>query len=168
MTHLDDALNIEKIGPGFWATMHMLAANAQIPENVKLFKDYMSFISNNFPCDMCKPHFQEYLRTHPYPDRKERYDDKDISYFRYTWEMHNKVNDRLRKYTNVPGRYKHVSFEDAYNIYFKKEECEKSCPGMVEEDENKNHQRGTYRNNLSINQKRLKNSRNIKRNISFQ
>jgi hypothetical protein len=123
---VDSIYDVTVIGPGIWVTAHLLGANAQDEQTVKLFKGYWHFLSLNFPCEKCRVHIEKFLKTHPFENYTgDIIDGKEIGYFRWTWYMHSVVNERLGK-TFFP-------FDTAYHLYFEKENCMEICPGVIED-----------------------------------
>ena len=120
--------DISVIGPGIWTMIHTLAVHAQDDHNVRLFKNYMYFLSQNFPCIKCREHIEKFLKTHPFENYTgDIVDGKEVGYFRLTWYMHSVVNERLKK--------SFFPFETAYIVFFEKETCMEICPGVIEEDD---------------------------------
>lgn len=116
--------DVSVIGPGMWVAIHLLAANAQTPKDVQLFKDYMQFLRDNFPCHTCQAHIGKFMDSHPYSNYTSDFiDGKEIGYFRLSWYLHSAVNERLGK--------KFFPFQTAYDIYFKTAICMDVCPGII-------------------------------------
>ena len=84
----------EKIGPGYWVQMHLMAIYCQ--NDVDKFLDYMNFLITTFPCATCRYHINKYVMANPI----QRYissTDKKYRLFRWTWMFHNDTNLRLGK-----------------------------------------------------------------------
>lgn len=78
------------IGPGIWVTIHLLAYKKD-----KIFPDYMRFLSESFPCTVCRDHIRKYISAYPVPTG-------DNEFFKWSWQFHNEVNIRLNKpYTSL-------------------------------------------------------------------
>lgn len=92
---------IEETGPVIWKNIHTNASKCLTDEDRKKFMDYLIFLKDNFPCDRCKPHFDEYLRKN-----MPKY---HTDLFFWTVEFHNCVNRRLGK--------KEMDIIQACNIY---------------------------------------------------
>lgn len=80
---------MEKIGPVLWKNIHENAGKCKTPEQKKKFIEYLFFLCQNFPCNVCKPHFTHYL--------KENCPSKNTDLFFWSVEFHNNVNKRLGK-----------------------------------------------------------------------
>lgn len=112
------------IGPGIWFEIHSKTfrantRNLQI-EVIREIKD----IINNFPCENCKAHAQQYLKNHPPEEYIDIYvDNMNLGLFVYCWRFHNSVNARLNKPI--------MSWDTAFDLYNVTEEkkgmCSKSC-----------------------------------------
>ncbi len=101
-------MDIHKDGHGIWFVIHTLALN--VGPNRKNFEWMMTILYNNFGCDLCKPHLKKYMDEHPLKTFNQFYYKKsEIGYFKWSWELHNDVNKRLKKPL--------LSFEDALMIY---------------------------------------------------
>ena len=104
-------MNIELIGPGWWMKMHRDACRATTEERKRVFEYNMEEDCNNFPCARCKVHFRAFLNNYPLKKYWNIRDNKgrDIGFFKWTWELHNQVNQRLQK--------REPTFEEAYTYY---------------------------------------------------
>lgn len=118
---------IDIIGPGLWHVIHMLSLNATTDITKESFILTINTLCNNFGCDSCKPHFRQFIDDHPFKNywhiqyKKEG----DYGFFKWSWELHNSVNKRLKK--------QHVSFEDAlfkYKNYICKD-CDKDKKNQI-------------------------------------
>jgi hypothetical protein len=67
--------------------------------SMQLYEDYLGTLSSYFPCDVCKGHFQAFLRENP----TQRYrsmrnaQGREIGMATHSWMFHNAVNSRLGK-----------------------------------------------------------------------
>lgn len=122
-------------GPGMWATIHILSFNANTKSDQIQFIKTMKIIVNNIPCETCRGHAKEYVKTHK---MEEFLNEKGYGMFMYTWKFHNTVNQRLGKpimsYDMAFHRYNQLkNSEDAIiNIVTdkksrKKSVCSKEC-----------------------------------------
>lgn len=98
-----------KHGHIYWTYFHMGAANAITPRMRELFVWGLYAQTETFPCYECRQHFTAMLIDDP----PETYANTNVSLFRYTWKLHDKVNRRI----NVPEE-KCWSYEQAYEQYF--------------------------------------------------
>lgn len=119
-------INLSQIGPGYWNAFHLAARWAQDTDGLANLYAYMQFLQKHFPCETCRVHIEKFFTTTPIEKYKHRLqrDPKDKFYvgpFRYTWEMHNMVNQRLHKPI--------MSWETAYATYFDVP-CTDFCAGI--------------------------------------
>jgi hypothetical protein len=100
-----------KIGPGIWFTMHIDAIAANTDQLKESFVVNINALCDNFKCKKCQPHFRKFIDTHNFKDYWNLKDnrERDIGFFKWTWELHNQVNKFLNKYQ--------PSFDEAYNYY---------------------------------------------------
>ncbi len=83
-------------GPFFWHTIHIVALG--YPTNPsyghkKAAKDFYESLIFLIPCPICREHYKEHLHTNAISPNLDRRDDL----FRWTVELHNKVNETLGK-----------------------------------------------------------------------
>lgn len=75
---------------GIWFYLHMRGIWAnQNRETRERFAEELDYISKNFPCEKCTPHFQKYLKDNPVRNAHNVNE--------YLREFHNSVNRRLGK-----------------------------------------------------------------------
>lgn len=103
---VNDFTNVSRYGPGFWATIHMLAFNANTKSEQKQFIKTMNIIAHQFPCRNCSNHAKEYIKNNPMEDYIS---DDHLSMFKWAWKFHNAVNTRLNKEI--------MSYDMALHIY---------------------------------------------------
>src|SRR5687767_7740845 len=101
-------MDINKDGKGIWFVIHTLALNFN--GKTDYFEWMMNTLSDNFGCDLCKPHIKKFMIDHPFKNYMNiYYKNEDIGYFKWTWELHNNVNKRLNKPI--------LAFDEALNLY---------------------------------------------------
>lgn len=100
-----------KVGPGIWFKMHIDAIIAVTDTLKDAFIINVNAVCDNFKCKKCQPHFRKFIDTHPFKNYWNITDSKgnDIGFFQWTWEMHNQVNNFLKKYE--------PTFEEAYAFF---------------------------------------------------
>src|SRR5688572_20802270 len=98
-------LDINKDGKGIWFVIHTLALNTNGKKDY--FEWMMNTLSDNFGCEICKPHIKKFIMDTP--PKNTIYKQEDIGYFKWTWELHNSVNKRLNKPV--------ISLDEALSIY---------------------------------------------------
>lgn len=103
---------IESLGPGLWFSIHFDAKNAITDELKDAFERKIENLKNNFPCEKCKPHFIEFVNTHPLQLFRDLTSDtgEDVGFFKWSYIFHDMVNIRLNK--------KRPTYEDVYNFYY--------------------------------------------------
>jgi hypothetical protein len=83
-------------GPFFWHTIHLVALgypNEPTYAEKRAAKEFYESLQFLIPCPVCKIHYQEHLKATPVtPSLDNR---KDL--FRWTVELHNRVNKDLGK-----------------------------------------------------------------------
>lgn len=97
-------------GKGMWKTIHLLAVHSTTEQLKQSFASIIDVLFKNFPCEVCKPDINKFMNNHPlkqYWNTKNK--TEDFGMFKWTWELHNVVNQKLGKTV--------VSFDDAYNLY---------------------------------------------------
>lgn len=83
-------------GPFFWHTMHIVALGyPQKPSysHKKAAKDFYESLVVLIPCPVCREHYAAFLKALPITPFLDRRDDL----FKWTVEIHNKVNESLGK-----------------------------------------------------------------------
>ncbi len=97
-------------GPGMWYKIHSDAIVCTTLTLKQSFAFNMNALCNNFKCLECKGHFRQFLDTHPIQNYFNIIDKgKDVGIFKWSWEFHNHVNQRLNKPL--------LNFEESYNLY---------------------------------------------------
>src|SRR6516164_8728351 len=81
--------DIQKLGPGIWFVIHTLAYHATTDQLKETFNLTINTLCDHFGCDTCKPHFTQFILSHPLIKYKD--------YFKWSWELHNEVNKILNK-----------------------------------------------------------------------
>lgn len=113
-SHSHDA---KVIGPGTWDMMH----RTSVSSDPTLFILVVKFVYDNFPCAVCRRHFQEYCTKNP-PWKLKPEPDKegnDLSRFKWMWICHNVVNERLGK--------RIVEWIMAVRMYLQSPLCTEGC-----------------------------------------
>ena len=126
-----------KIGPGLWFKLHLDAVQAVTDELKRAFVINTQALVDNFKCAHCQEHFRAFVERYPltrYWNIHNR-EGQDIGFFQWTWELHNQVNKRYRKYQ--------PTLEEAYLYYSQAKvglcfDCGKSDPpapvaGLIQE-----------------------------------
>jgi hypothetical protein len=100
-----------------WGYMHTIALFENKRVTKKEFesvKNYIKNILHIIPCHHCKVEYEKYLTTLPIITYQDFLDDKLIL-FRWTFLIHNKINEKLKKPT--------ITYKQALNKWtnFKKD-----------------------------------------------
>lgn len=100
-----------KIGPGIWFKMHTDAIGAISDSLKESFEININITCDNFRCKKCQGHFRKFIDTYPLRNYRNIYDakERDIGFFKWTWELHNQVNKFLGKYQ--------PTLEEAYGFF---------------------------------------------------
>lgn len=94
----DIITNPTTFGPGIWYTIHINARNAITDDSKNKFKDFIENTISNLPCHTCKQHAISYYQSNPLSDFwNVKENGKDIGLFKWAWNFHNTVNNRLKK-----------------------------------------------------------------------
>lgn len=83
-------------GPIFWHTIHITALGyPQKPSYAqkRAAKEFYEALAQLIPCPVCREHYQQHLQIAPISPHLDRRDDL----FRWTVELHNRVNETLGK-----------------------------------------------------------------------
>ncbi len=106
-------MNVEKWGPFGWGFLHTLTFN--YPDNPtqkikNVYKRYFTLTGDILPCKYCRASYKEFIKELPIDGALESRE----KLVRWFYEIHNKVNDKLRK----QGRkIKDPSFRDVCKHY---------------------------------------------------
>lgn len=79
-------------GPAFWKTIHSMAAS-YTPKQKKAFEEFMYGLIVLLPCDACRDHLRQNLKTLP----MENYMIDNHSLFLWSYYLHDIVNRQLGK-----------------------------------------------------------------------
>lgn len=105
-----------RIGPGIWFAIHIKAVKAVTDSKKENFILYINDLCDNFKCKKCQPHFRKFIDTHHFKNYENIRDDKnrDIGFFKWSWELHNEVNKFLGKYQpTLSEAYEYYSDSEA-------------------------------------------------------
>ena len=99
----DDGSNsvIIKYGPGIWKVIHIEAGSVGSVYETAIFVEHMYDRVKQFPCGVCKGHFEEYIAENPPEDAEQT--NEGLLY--WTFLFHNAVNERLGK---GPGDWEEI------------------------------------------------------------
>lgn len=99
------------IGPGIWIVIHQTAKRAIDEPSKQSFVNLMKMLADQFPCDKCRRHINEYLQENPFEPYWNINNDigDPIGLFKWSWNFHNTVNLRLNK--------SYIDFDTAWNLY---------------------------------------------------
>lgn len=88
-----------------WFAMHVFALALKTARDKKCYKNFITVISEKLPCKKCRKHLKQYMEDMPI----ENYYRRKNGCFRWSWELHNKVNEFLGKPI--------VKYQDALTYY---------------------------------------------------
>lgn len=99
MSAARDLTDPKYTGPGNWYSIHKMAYEAQNEIKKRRFWDFMEFLRNNFSCQHCRQHMQQYIDANPIAPYWDKRDPTGREYgmFEWSWKFHNAVNKRLGK-----------------------------------------------------------------------
>ena len=100
------SFDIKKNGNGMWVFIHLLSLHATTNELKNNYIMTINSLCQNFPCEQCKPDFENFIKTHPIQNYKI---ESSAGLFKWSWELHNFVNNKLHK---QPMKY-----DDALQLY---------------------------------------------------
>lgn len=82
-------------GPGLWKILHKMAVN---PENKSIFPFFLLTFRECINCPTCLLEFDNFLKNNPLENYNNIIvDGRDIGFFKWTWQLHNIVNSKLKK-----------------------------------------------------------------------
>lgn len=82
-----ESLNIDRVGPGAWYIIHLMAANSKNEKQIDAFHELVNILCERFFCLRCRDHFCTNIRKFP-PPKVNSYNELFI----WSVEMHNRVN----------------------------------------------------------------------------
>ena len=88
-----------------WFAIHVFAVSVHLIKEKRCFKKFMVTISDKLPCKKCRRHLKQFMEEIPI----ENYYRRKNGCFRWSWELHNKVNEYLGKPI--------VKYKDALEYY---------------------------------------------------
>lgn len=106
-------IDLSDICHGLWWTIHDFGKHSIKDADKKFYIDFLNRLCNQFPCSICKEHFIEMLEEmNPYIPVywNMKHEGIEIGMFRFSWLLHNRVNERLNKAV--------LSWDDACRIYY--------------------------------------------------
>lgn len=117
----------EIFGPGLWFSIHTFAADAMTDEKKKAFIDYVYLIIALLKCGNCRKHAADYISKNSPEDAPIMLDKDgaDVTMFKWSFDFHNEVNRRLRKYQ--------LTWEEAYELFLSPNAvvCDEDCGEMT-------------------------------------
>lgn len=105
-------------GPGMWYVIH----NTALKMGEETFSDWIYITLSSIPCLKCRTHAMEYLKQNPLDLFKDVYDEEDgelVGMFKWSWNFHNTVNQKLKKST--------LDYRTAYRMYRNESICSSDC-----------------------------------------
>ena len=106
-------MNIEKWGPSSWVYLHTLTFNyPDEPTNKtkQIYKRYFTLTGDILPCKFCRESYKQFLKELPIEPALESR--KKLT--KWFYDIHNKVNSKLRKQGQDKER---VSFSEVCKHY---------------------------------------------------
>jgi hypothetical protein len=142
--------NPATFGPGIWYVIHLNAKKANNEASKKQFKEFMEHTIQNLPCSTCQQHATSYYQSNPLKDYwNVKENGEDIGLFKWTWNFHNTVNNKLKK--------PYVTWENAKMLFDSNSGvCTSDCGGDHEHEKKEKEERErqqtvrNYQENISI------------------
>jgi hypothetical protein len=139
--------NPATFGPGIWYVMHLNAKKAINNQSKEKFKEFIEHVIANLPCSVCQEHATSYYKSNPLQDFWNiKENGEEIGLFKWTWNFHNTVNNRLKK--------PFVSWENAKMLFDTESGvCNSDCGGEGNESNKEDAQKNAknnYQQNISI------------------
>lgn len=134
--------NPATFGPGIWYVMHLNAKKATSEKTKNEFKEFIEHCIQNLPCSTCQQHATSYYQSNPLKDYwNVKENGQEIGLFKWTWNFHNTVNNRLKK--------PYVSWENAKMLFDSDSGvCTSDCGG--EEHNEHEKEAKNYQQDISI------------------
>ncbi len=110
-------------GPILWTILHGLAgragANLQPIDEVREWQKFVTLTGEMLPCDHCRAHYSQYLKTNPVTQFAEvPYSFLRTSVKTWFWALHNEVNTDNNKpvfdFDALTSAYTHINFNDFF------------------------------------------------------
>ncbi len=100
------------VGAGLWWYIHSKAKEATTEELIDEFIDIMNYFAKKFPCQTCRKHIIEYIKTHQPQELRNLTNEQGerIGMFKWSWLFHNAVNTRIGK--------PYVDWETAIGMFY--------------------------------------------------
>jgi len=90
--------NPSTFGPGIWYCIHISARDAITEDKKRNFKNFIEKIISTLPCQTCQQHANAYYQSNPLSNFwNVKENGNDIGLFKWAWNFHNTVNNRLNK-----------------------------------------------------------------------
>ena len=86
-------MNTAQFGPGGWDLLHVLAARYNPRKQKSLYRSFYIGLKDILPCKFCRRSYSQYIRELPV----EQWLNSSKNMQKFTYLMHNKVNQKLRK-----------------------------------------------------------------------
>lgn len=99
-------MEIQKLGPGLWYTLHVLSLQIVDQESYEKFRWFLDWLTTYILCSTCIDHMKTYLMENPVPEFNSN--DTTESFY-WTFVFHNNVNKRLGKPV--------IRLNDCYKLY---------------------------------------------------
>lgn len=111
VSHASYPSNPVVTGPGLWYIIHLTAHDADTPEKIKDYIEFLFKIVTRHPCGECRTEGTKYLQMTPPNNYEKTRDDKGRlnGMFLHSWMFHNNVNQRLGKPT--------ISYRTAWEMF---------------------------------------------------
>lgn len=115
-----NSFDIKIEGRGIWYVIHTLALHANTNPLKESYILTINTLADHFGCETCKPHFKKFIVDNPFKKYWHiKYNNEDLGFFKWSWELHNFVNKRLNKpilnFEDVLFNYKNMVCHDCHD-----------------------------------------------------
>jgi Erv1 / Alr family len=106
-------------GPSGWKLLHLITFDYS-ETNAKIYADFFETLPYILPCKFCRASLTDYYREYPF--KKDGQLDTSLDLKRWMYDIHNCVNDKLRKQGLNPNR--DPKYSQVKKFYEKWQKCD--------------------------------------------
>jgi len=82
-------------GPSGWKLLHLISFDYQENKQERIYAQFFETLPYILPCKFCRASLTDYYRQHPFQENGKLIPDLDLA--KWMYQIHNCVNDKLRK-----------------------------------------------------------------------
>ena len=110
-------------GPSGWKLLHVISFNYTYSRGDAIsYAQFFETIPYILPCKFCRASLTDYYRQYPYKEASSKAFDESIDMRKWMYDIHNCVNDKLRKQGLNPN--KDPKYSDVKDFYEKWIKCD--------------------------------------------